>query len=137
MAVSRGMTIGELGDKMNVGPTTIRYYEDRGLLPPPRRASNGYRIYGRDDERRLQYIRSAQAAGLTLNAVSDLLAVVDDGAAPCCLTRTLARERIVEIDQQIRNLENLRDRLAKLIEGCSEAIEGEPADNVVCPLIGV
>ncbi|CAN5650033.1 heavy metal-responsive transcriptional regulator [soil metagenome] len=135
MAMSADMKIGEFGRKVGVAPKTVRYYEECGLLPEPVRLANGYRVYGDEDVRRLQFIRSAQAAGLSLRAVSDLLEVVDEGASPCSLTRALAKERIEEIDRQIRTLERLRSRLEALIDPVESGLSYEDA-TAVCPLIG-
>lgn len=135
MAISAGMKVGEFGKRAGVAPKTVRYYEERGLLPEPMRLANGYRVYGEEDVRRLQFIRSAQAAGLSLRAVSDLLEVVDEGASPCSLTRALASERIDEIDRQITTLERLRSRLETLVDPAGSRVPDGDA-TVVCPLIG-
>lgn len=51
------MRIGELAHTTGVDVETIRYYEKAGLLPPPVRAPNGYRLYGRPQLERLVFIR--------------------------------------------------------------------------------
>lgn len=136
MSTATSMKIGELGTRANVPPKTIRYYEERGLLPEPQRLANGYRVYGEDDARRLEFIRSAQAAGLSLQAVSELLDVVDEGEPPCCLTRALAHQRIEEIDRQIQKLERLRERVMTLLDSDTAGHVGA-SPEVICPLIGV
>ena len=59
-------TIGRLSAETGVKVPTIRFYEHEGLLPPPGRRGNGYRVYDRTTLNRLAFIRSAQSAGLTL-----------------------------------------------------------------------
>ncbi|HEU5422480.1 MAG TPA: MerR family transcriptional regulator, partial [Nitrolancea sp.] len=63
------MRIGVLATRAGVTAKTIRYYETFGLLPAPRRATNGYRCYTEADLTRLRFIRRAQAAGLSLQAI--------------------------------------------------------------------
>ena len=58
--------IGELAAAAGVGRDTIRYYERSGLLPAPDRTAAGYRLYGDADLDRLNFIRSAQELGFTL-----------------------------------------------------------------------
>jgi len=60
------MRIGEAAEAAGVATQTIRFYERRGLLPQPLRGPNGYRDYDASVLNRLAFIRSGQAAGLTL-----------------------------------------------------------------------
>ena len=85
--MNTGLTIGTLARECGVGVETIRYYQRRGLLPTPRRG-DGIRRYGAPDLRRLRFIRTAQAAGFTLEQVAELLALGCDrrpgeGPHPC------------------------------------------------------
>ena len=66
------LTIGELAAAGGVGVETIRFYQRRDLLRTPARGG-GIRHYGRDDVRRLRFIRQAQAAGFTLEEIRELL----------------------------------------------------------------
>lgn len=80
-----GMTIAALAREGGVGVETVRYYQRRGLLDEPDRptgagAGGGIRRYGTDDARRLRFIRSAQAAGFTLEQIGELLALDGIGA---------------------------------------------------------
>ena len=74
------LTISGLAQVGGVGVETVRYYQRRGLLEtPPRPRGEGYgggvRRYGDEDVRKLRFIRSAQAAGFTLEQISELLAL--------------------------------------------------------------
>ena len=66
------MRIGEAAEAAGVAAQTIRFYERRGLLPQPPRGPNGYRDYDASVLNRLAFIRSGQAAGLTLVEVARL-----------------------------------------------------------------
>jgi DNA-binding transcriptional MerR regulator len=68
------MRIGELARLADVNPKTVRYYESVGLLPPPKRAPNQYRLYDESDLNRLVFVRTAQRLGLGLNDVREILA---------------------------------------------------------------
>ena len=52
-------TIGRLAQATGVSAKTIRFYEERGVLPPARRAANGYRQYDESDAQRLRIKRTA------------------------------------------------------------------------------
>lgn len=121
------VTIGKLAAKGGVGVETVRYYQRRGLLAEPRRDA-GIRRYGDDDLRRLRFIRSAQAAGFTLEEIGELLDLdaVDDRIR----ARQLAKARIAAIDAKIVEMQSARAALAKLASECANSSVG------ACPIIG-
>jgi MerR family mercuric resistance operon transcriptional regulator len=120
------LSIGKFASQGEVGVETIRYYQRRGLLAEPGR-ENGIRRYGEEDVRRLRFIRSAQAAGFTLEEIKELLELnaVDDRAR----ARELARSRIDALDIKIAELEAARAALAKLADDCGRGPAGP------CPII--
>ena len=100
-------TIGGLAKAAGVSVETVRYYQRRGLLPEPARPPGEVRRYGEQDVRRLRFIRSAQAAGFTLNEIGELLALdaTDDRAR----ARALAQARVAALDARIAELREARD----------------------------
>ena len=60
------MKIGELAQHSGVAPSTIRFYESKGLLKSDR-SSNGYRQYNSDSLRQIQLIRFSQSLGFSLD----------------------------------------------------------------------
>lgn len=115
------MRIGALAARAGVGTKTIRYYESIGLLPSPPRAPNGYRVYTDQDLRQLRFVRSAQAAGLSLRAIRDILAVHHAGMRPCHQLQALAEDQIAAIDRRIAELQTARRSLAELATRASLA----------------
>ena len=115
------MRIGELARETGLAPSAVRYYEQLGLLPAPHRTASGYRSYSRDSIDRLTFIRSAQAVGLTLAEVRQVLGVRDAGEAPCKvvtelidLRHTEVRARLVELKALEQELTQLRERADRL-----------------------
>ena len=113
-----GLTIGTLAREGGVGVETVRYYQRRGLLAQPRRG-DGIRRYGNEDLRRLRFIRTAQAAGFTLEQVAELLAL--DATEDRAKARILARARIVALDAKITELQTARDALKRLARECASS----------------
>jgi MerR family redox-sensitive transcriptional activator SoxR len=89
------LTIGEVERRSGVKATTLRYYEDVGVLSAPERVS-GRRRYPPAVLRRLEMIAAAQRAGCTLAEIAELLAVRDDRAA--ARLRALAARRRPEVE---------------------------------------
>ncbi len=123
------LTIAKLAEAGGVGVETVRYYQRRGLLHLPERSGYGagIRRYGAEDVRRLRFIRSAQAAGFTLEEIGELLAL--DGSTDRARARALAAERIAQLDTRIAELTAARDALRKLAKDCAGGSEGP------CPIL--
>jgi MerR family transcriptional regulator, mercuric resistance operon regulatory protein len=126
------LTIAGLAREGGVGVETVRYYQRRGLLETPARPrgegyGGGVRRYGEQDVRRLRFIRSAQAAGFTLEQISELLALDATDDRP--RARELARERIAALDARIAELSDARNALARLARACRAGTAGP------CPIM--
>src|SRR4029077_14643525 len=72
----RSMSIGAVAAQAGRRPSSIRYYEQIGLLPRPGRVS-GRRVDGPETGRALAVIETGQRAGLTLDEIRDLLSAAD------------------------------------------------------------
>jgi DNA-binding transcriptional MerR regulator len=127
----RDRTIGVLARTCGVSPDTVRFYEREGLLPKARRTSSRYRIYAEADETRLQFIRRAQAIGLTLDDIRGLLRQ-HHARTPdeCRRVAALLRERIEGLDRKLAELKAFRKVLAENLARC-EAAHSEPCPVVV------
>lgn len=120
-------TISGLARAGGVGVETIRYYQRRGLLETPGRADGGVRRYGESDLARLRFIRSAQAAGFTLEQIAELIAL--DAGEDRARARELAKDRIGALDQRIADLTAARDALSRLARECAAGSAGP------CPIL--
>jgi len=124
------LSIAQLARSAGVGVETVRYYQRRGLLDDPRpkrTGANGIRHYGPDETRRLRFIRSAKAAGFTLEEIAELLHLDSTGDRP--RAREMARSRIAALDAQIDTLQKARQSLARLARECAAGDQGP------CPII--
>lgn len=72
------MRIGQLAQSVGVDTQTIRFYERQGLLPPPGRQENGYRVYTEKHVERLAFIRRCRILGLSLAEIHELQSYQDD-----------------------------------------------------------
>jgi MerR family copper efflux transcriptional regulator len=126
----RSLTIGQFAKEAGIGVETVRYYQRRGLIREPERSNSAYRRYGLEDLDRLRFIRKAQAAGFTLSEIRELLELRDDPDATRGDVRSRSAAKIAEIDQKIRDLQEMREALARLIESC----EGE-GNAKSCPIL--
>jgi DNA-binding transcriptional MerR regulator len=99
------MRISQLAERSGIPATTLRFYEDAGLLSAGRTTA-GYRVYGEDAVRRVEFIKAAKHLGLPLEEVGKLLAVWDAGA--CADVKADLRPRIAaQVDQAERRAAEL------------------------------
>ncbi len=123
------MKIGELSKQSGVSIDTIRYYEQRGLIPPAVRSASGYRQYSSNDTRRLKFIVQAKELGFRLEEIGQLLTLRTDGRA-CIEVRAVAEAKADEIDQRIQKLTRMRQVLLSLAAQCEQTSDADP-----CPIL--
>jgi DNA-binding transcriptional MerR regulator len=121
------MRIGELADRTGTTAKTVRYYEEIGLLPKPDRDANDYRDYSEDAVDRLEFIRDAQATGLTLTEIASILDLRSQGEATCHHVIDLLERHMTALDRHIETLRATRKKLASLTEQTRSL---DPADCV-------
>lgn len=108
------MRIGELAAKTGVTAKTIRFWESTGLLADPTRTPSGYRDYEPEVVDRLEFIRHAQASGLSLGQIRQILEIGDSGDAPCEHVGRVVAERLAGVDSRIAELADARRHLQAL-----------------------
>jgi len=118
------MKISELSQLTQVAAKTIRYYEQVGLLPPPARSINGYRIYRQRDVDALVFIRRSRALNMSLDDIRQLLQVQQNPHHSCQVVDQLLHEQLTKVKEKQRELASLEASLAKLVNSCqSDLVE--------------
>lgn len=120
-----GMSIGELSGLTGVKPTTIRWYEAEGWLPPARRTGGGHRCYDAAHLRRLGFIRHCRELGFSTGDVRSLLSLADRPQEDCSAAHAVAVSHIAEVDARIRRLQALRAELRRMANRCEGGQVGE------------
>lgn len=129
------LSIGEVARRAGIRASAIRYYEQAGLLPTPRRTS-GQRRYGPDILDQLAIIQFAQQAGFTIGEIRTLFEGFEEDAPISLRWQILARDKLAEVDALMDRAHRMRivlgrslacgclrlDDCAKAIRGC---VEGE------------
>lgn len=129
------MRIGELAGACGVPAQTIRFYERKGLLPGPGRAPNGYRVYEESTLARLSFIRSAQAAGLTLAEIGSIIDLREEGTVPCAHVAGLIEQKLDDVRARIDDLAAMKRELEKLIERSRRLDPADCTDADVCQIL--
>lgn len=65
------MLIAEFEKRVGLHRDTLRYYEKIGVLTPPSREANGYRVYGDTQLKELAFIQKGKLIGFTLPVIKN------------------------------------------------------------------
>jgi len=123
------MNISKVSNLTGVSAKTIRYYESINLMPEPARKENGYRDYSDREVDILRFIQSGRKMGFTLKDVASLLELWQDKNRASRDVRELAKRHIIEVEERISELKDIRNTLKNLVECC----HGD--DRPDCPIL--
>ena len=124
------MTRGEVADQAGVNRETVRYYEQRGLIPEPPRTRGDYRTYDASYVERIRFIKRAQELGFTLSEIEELLSLRVDPETDCSAVKQRAEAKLADVKAKIRDLKRIRVALTRLATACSG--QGPTSD---CPIL--
>lgn len=131
---THGLLAGDVARALGVGVQTLHYYEREALIPPPPRSEAGYRLYPPALIERLAFIRKAQALGLPLAEIKEVLALAAQGTSPCGRVEAALAEKLAEVDRRLRELQGFRNELAALVaRGAERPAAGAPAQ--ICAIV--
>ena len=112
------MNIGEISEALGMPAKTIRYYEDIGLVKPPRQG-NGYRVYGERDLHRLAFLGRARSLGFTIEECRVLLALYSDRERASSEVKQIAEGHLRGIEEKIAALRSMHETLSGLVSACA------------------
>lgn len=109
-------SIGEVARKSGVKATTIRFYEQTGLLKPPPRSSGNRREYDAASLERLRFIRHARDLGFDTADIRELLELADQPTSPCNQADAIAIRHLQHVQKRIAQLQALQRELSHMLE---------------------
>lgn len=121
------MRIGELAERAEVTPRTVRYYESVGLIPPGEREGKGQHYYTEETVARLRKIDQLKQLGLTLEEIRDVIDLYftdPSGVRAKQKVLSMLRAHLVEVDEKVGALQHLRADLLAHIERFERWLEG-------------
>jgi MerR family transcriptional regulator, copper efflux regulator len=126
------MRIGTLATAAGMSTKAVRFYEQAGLMPEPPRTPSGYRDYPPQAADRLAFIRNAQAAGLTLAEIREVLTIRDSGQPPCTHVGALISDHLRQVEARITELTRARAALLDLKEKADATDPSTCPDGPIC-----
>ncbi len=117
-------SIGELSRQTGVKVTTIRYYEQEGLLPVPFRSQGNQRRYEKEHLERLRFIRHARDLGLPMKSVRDLVQLSTRPEQSCSEANMIAEQHLEDVRDRIARLKSLEGELERIARSCKGGVIG-------------
>ncbi len=115
------LTIGDVARLRKVSRDTLCFYERERLLQPAQLSASGYRLYAEADADCVRFIRRAQAIGLTLEDIRELLRIHQPRTPERChRVAARLRERVEALDRRIAELKGFRRELAEAVSQCEQ-----------------
>jgi len=125
------MSIGEVAEATSLRVEAIRYYERRGLIPPPPRRASGYRVFPEDTVARIRFIQRAKELGFSLEEIGELLSLRGDPEATCRGVKKRVEDKLRDVRAKIASLHRIEDVLDRLTEAC----QGGAGPTSECPIL--
>lgn len=110
------LSIGEVARRCGLAPSALRFWEAEGLLAPTHRTASGYRRYDAEAVARVGFILRAQALGLSLAEVRDLLRAADGEGEEAVREglRHLLAHKLAETRHQVEELNGFASQLERV-----------------------
>lgn len=97
-------TIQEISRIMDLPSSTLRYYEEVGLLDAVERAANGHRQYGVEDVKRLDFIKKLRLIGMSIEQMRDFVGLYQGGKQTAHLRRAILQEHRLAVQARMDEL---------------------------------
>lgn len=120
--------IGELSRLTGISTSTIRFYEDSGLISETARSPSNKRLYDDNALQRLFFVRNARSTGLSVENVLELLCALDGTEGSDAIANAIIDRNIDEAEARILMLRSLHDELTR-VKGLPRT--GPSADRVI------
>jgi MerR family transcriptional regulator, aldehyde-responsive regulator len=132
-------SIQEVSKKTKLPSSTLRYYEEIGLLEPIHRSAVGHRRFTEDDLRRLELIKRLRLLGMPLEAISEFVALYREGVRTARQRREILqshKQRVqAHMEELGRTLEFIDIKIATYYEQEAE-YEREQIEHDEVPTAG-
>jgi len=112
------MNIGQAAEASGVSAKMIRYYEEIGLIAPPARTGNNYRVYGEDQVHVLRFVKRSRSLGFSLEETETLLKLWQDKSRSSAAVKEVATTHINDLERRIAEMQGMVKTLKHLSHCC-------------------
>ena len=112
------LSISQAAKETGLSVKSIRHYETIGLISPPPREENDYRFYPEKIMQQLHFIHKSKQAGFNLKECKALLLLSEDEHRNSADVKSIALQKIQEIELRIKQQQSIVDQLKKITQQC-------------------
>ena len=123
------MNIGKASKLSELTVKAVRYYDNIGLVKPNQNIFSGYREYNDEDVLKLKFVGKARKFNFSIDECRELLSLYENKSRPSKDVKKLTLEKFSQIDEKLKQLQNLKDELSYLADNC----HGDDRPN--CPIL--
>ena len=123
------MNIGKVAKLSELTVKAVRYYDNIGLVKSHQNILSGYREYNEEDILKLKFVGKARKFNFSIDECRELLSLYENKSRPSKDVKKLTLEKISQIDEKLKQLQNLKDELTYLADNC----HGDDRPN--CPIL--
>ncbi|MCJ7841615.1 MerR family transcriptional regulator [Lederbergia sp. NSJ-179] len=105
------LTIKRAAERVSVSPSTIRYYDDEGLLPFVERNQNGYRMFKEEDLFWLEMIGCMRATGMSIETLRHVAQLHMEGPSTLEERVRIFKDHQTKLKMQKKNIDDALDKL--------------------------
>ena len=128
-------TVSEVAARTTFSSSTLRYYDELGLVRPVARSEAGYRLYDDRSVELLRFISRAKRLGLNLDQITDLVTLWNDNECAPVQSHlaALVAVKLADTERAIGELTQFADQLSELKDRLNEqARPGACNDQCAC-----
>ncbi|SHO45328.1 MerR family transcriptional regulator [Anaerocolumna xylanovorans] len=104
-------TVGEMAKKLNIAPSTLRYYDKEGLLPFVERSDGGMRMFKDDDLELLLIIDCLKKTGMSIKEIKTFMDLVQQGDDSINQRLEMFQKQCKAVELQLAQLQDTLDIL--------------------------
>jgi len=116
------MKISEVSKKFDISQHTLRYYEERGLIPPIRKNKSGIRDYGETDLKWIEFIKCMRIAGVAIDVLSEYTELYMQGEETIEIRSDILIEQRNKLIDKVEDIKKSINKLNFKIEVHKNAI---------------
>lgn len=130
------MQIGQVARQTGLSVDAIRFYERNKLLAAPARSEGGFRLYSSDDLAALEFIRSLQTLGFSLNEIREFISLRTNDRRACSGVRKMLGIKLKDIHAKRLALGRIEAELKNALIKCNSQLR-RGKKSVRCPVLTV
>ena len=120
--MEKGLTIAQVSERFQIPASTLRYYESIGLMDPVEKNNSGHRTYQEKDIRRINFIKTLRAAGVTIEQIKTYVDLFHEGEHTIDQRKQLLIQQLQLLEQQAQELQVVITDLKDIIDNFEDTL---------------